>query len=92
MCSKLDSQLLAHSVMQCIEEDELIAALHARAEKFDERAEFTFGYLQVFSAICVVFAHGAGERTTSSICAHSYKNCSCIRMLQAASTLRCLYA
>jgi sodium-dependent phosphate transporter len=48
-------------VHQCVEEDELISALHARAEKFDERAEFTFGYLQVFSAICVVFAHGAGE-------------------------------
>lgn len=48
-------------LLQCIEEDELVSALHAHAEKFDERAEFTFGYLQVFSAICVVFAHGAGE-------------------------------
>jgi len=44
-----------------VEEDPFIAALHARAEKFDEHAEYSFGYLQVFSAICVVFAHGAGE-------------------------------
>lgn len=44
-----------------VEEDPFINALHARAEKFDEHAEHAFGYLQVFSAICVVFAHGAGE-------------------------------
>lgn len=47
--------------MQVVVEDEYIAALHARAEKFDPQAERTFGYLQVFSAICVIFAHGAGE-------------------------------
>eukprot|EP00879_Flechtneria_rotunda_P006676 GHRR01007016.1.p1 GENE.GHRR01007016.1~~GHRR01007016.1.p1 ORF type:complete len:614 (+),score=157.23 GHRR01007016.1:344-2185(+) len=48
-------------IHQVVEEDEFISALHARAEKFDERAEHIFGYLQVFSAICVVFSHGAGE-------------------------------
>ncbi|WIA16180.1 hypothetical protein OEZ85_012894 [Tetradesmus obliquus] len=48
-------------VHQVVVEDEYIAALHARAEKFDPQAERTFGYLQVFSAICVIFAHGAGE-------------------------------
>lgn len=30
-----------------VEEDPFIAALHARAEKFDEHAEHAFGYLQV---------------------------------------------
>lgn len=48
-------------IHQTVEDDPMIAALHERAEKFDERAEHVFGYLQVFSAICVVFAHGAGE-------------------------------
>ena len=44
-----------------IEEDELVAAIHQNAEVFDEKAETVFSYLQVFSAICVIFAHGAGE-------------------------------
>jgi len=44
-----------------VKEDPFIAALHARAEKFDPRVEYVFGYLQVFSAICVIFSHGAGE-------------------------------
>ena len=44
-----------------IEEDPIVAAIHARAEKFAPNVEFAFVYLQVFSAICVIFAHGAGE-------------------------------
>ena len=44
-----------------VEDDPFIAALHDRAEKFDPRVEWVFGYLQVFSAICVIFSHGAGE-------------------------------
>jgi solute carrier family 20 (sodium-dependent phosphate transporter) len=47
-----------HDVVQ---DDPFIAALHERAEKFDPRVEWVFGYLQVFSAICVIFSHGAGE-------------------------------
>ncbi len=31
---------------------------HANAELFDPEAEYAFSYLQVFSAICVIFAHG----------------------------------
>ena len=37
------------------------AALEARAEVFDNKTERVFGVLQIFSAICVMFAHGAGE-------------------------------
>ncbi|GFH27892.1 phosphate transporter [Haematococcus lacustris] len=48
-------------VHEVVEDDPLVAAIHANAEHFDPRVEFTFSYLQVFSAICVVFAHGAGE-------------------------------
>ena len=47
-----------HSI---VEEDELVAAIHANAEVFDEKAETVFAYMQVFSAICVIFSHGAGE-------------------------------
>jgi len=44
-----------------IEDDELVAEIHKKAEIFDPRAEYVFSYLQVFSAICVIFSHGAGE-------------------------------
>lgn len=44
-----------------VKEDPLVAALHERAEVFNPQAEAVFGYLQVFSAVCVIFAHGAGE-------------------------------
>ncbi|GBF87500.1 sodium phosphate symporter [Raphidocelis subcapitata] len=48
-------------IHKAVEEDEMIAAIHAHAEKFDPKTEMIFGYLQVFSAIAVIFAHGAGE-------------------------------
>ena len=35
--------------------------LHDGAEKFDPRTETAFKFLQIFSACCVMFAHGAGE-------------------------------
>jgi len=44
-----------------VEDDPLVAAIHANAEKWDPDTEFVFGFLQVVSAICVIFAHGAGE-------------------------------
>jgi phosphate/sulfate permease len=44
-----------------VEEDELVAAIHDNAEVFDEKAEMVYSYMQVFSAMCVIFAHGAGE-------------------------------
>ncbi|KAJ9532650.1 hypothetical protein QJQ45_010711 [Haematococcus lacustris] len=48
-------------IHEIVEEDELVGALHANAEVFDPKVEYAFQYLQVFSAICVVFSHGAGE-------------------------------
>ncbi|KAJ9518999.1 hypothetical protein QJQ45_026327 [Haematococcus lacustris] len=48
-------------IHEVVEEDELVAALHRNAEVFDPKVEYAFQYLQVFSAICVVFSHGAGE-------------------------------
>ena len=44
-----------------VEEDELVSAMHKAAEVFEDKAEYIFSFLQVFSAISVVFAHGAGE-------------------------------
>lgn len=44
-----------------VETDSTVHDIHAKAEVFEPRVEYAFRYLQVFSAICVIFAHGAGE-------------------------------
>jgi sodium-dependent phosphate transporter len=44
-----------------VESDPIVNAIHQNVEKFDPKAEFVFSWLQVFSAICVIFAHGANE-------------------------------
>ena len=41
--------------------NEMVEEMHDRAEKFDPMTEKVFGFLQIFSATCVMFAHGAGE-------------------------------
>lgn len=41
--------------------NENVFEMHNRAEKFDPMTEKVFGFLQIFSATCVIFAHGAGE-------------------------------
>ena len=38
-----------------------VTALHNDAEKFDPKIEETFKYLQIFSAICDSFSHGAND-------------------------------
>ncbi|CAN0501503.1 unnamed protein product, partial [Discosporangium mesarthrocarpum] len=35
--------------------------IHDRAEKFDPRTEEVFKYVQVFTAICDSFSHGAND-------------------------------
>lgn len=47
-----------HSIVKT---DEKIGHIHESAERFEPRVEYAFSYLQVFSAICVIFAHGAAE-------------------------------
>lgn len=47
--------------LQSIETDKLVAAMHDGAEVFDPQTEHVYKYLQVFSAICVSFAHGAND-------------------------------
>lgn len=48
-------------IHEIIETDATVSAIHGNAEVFNLKAEAIFAYLQVFSAICVMFAHGAGE-------------------------------
>jgi len=38
-----------------------VAAIHENAEKFDVRTEELFKYLQIFTAICDSFSHGAND-------------------------------
>ena len=42
-------------------QDEKIGAIHENAEKFENKAEFVFTYIQIFTAICDSFAHGAND-------------------------------
>eukprot|EP00850_Spirogloea_muscicola_P013656 SM000094S24673 [mRNA] locus=s94:4045:7180:- [translate_table: standard] len=44
-----------------VDRNATVKAIHDHAEVFEPRVEYAFRYLQVFSAICVIFAHGAGE-------------------------------
>lgn len=53
-------------IHKVVEEDEMIGAMHERAERFDERTEHVFGYLQVFSAICVIFGARLGGGAATS--------------------------
>lgn len=48
-------------IHEIIQTDETVGRIHGSAEVFDVKAEAIFAYLQVFSAICVMFAHGAAE-------------------------------
>jgi len=52
---------MEQDIHEIVEKDAVISTIHSSAEVFDPRTENVFQYLQVFSAICVVFAHGAGE-------------------------------
>jgi solute carrier family 20 (sodium-dependent phosphate transporter) len=52
---------LFYDCHKVIDEDPIVSKIHENAEQFDPKAEFAFSYLQVFSACCVIFSHGAGE-------------------------------
>merc|ERR1711988_1425142 len=44
-----------------IQTEDRVSAIHANAEKFDPEAEAVFRYIQIFTAICDSFAHGAND-------------------------------
>ena len=53
-------------LLQSIEKDVKLTEMHAAAELFEPRVEYAFSYLQVFSAICVIFAHGEAPAAVSA--------------------------
>ena len=46
---------------EAITQDPKVAAIHANAEKFEPETEAVFRYIQIFTAICDSFAHGAND-------------------------------
>jgi len=48
-------------IHSAIKDDQDAMDIQEGAEQFDPKAEIAFQYLQVFSAICVSFAHGAND-------------------------------
>ena len=40
---------------------DIVVSLHNNAEKFDKKTEEVFKYLQIFTAICDAFSHGAND-------------------------------
>ena len=41
--------------------DDRVNTIHDKSEKFDEKTEESFKYLQIFTAICDSFSHGAND-------------------------------
>merc|ERR1719409_1567101 len=44
-----------------VDQSEMVKAIHANAEKFDPMTEDYFKYIQIFTAICDSYAHGAND-------------------------------
>ena len=51
--------------IQSINQLNTITSIHNKAEVFDSKVEETYKYLQVFSAICDSFSHGANDVANS---------------------------
>jgi len=56
---------LNHDVHKVIKEDNTVGSIHDSAEKFAIETEEVFKYLQVFTAMCDSFAHGANDVANS---------------------------
>lgn len=52
---------LDQDIHSSIKDSEYVSAIHDNAEKFDPRTEEAFKYVQVFTAICDSFSHGAND-------------------------------
>mmetsp|Transcript_25699 Transcript_25699/g.81172 ORF Transcript_25699/g.81172 Transcript_25699/m.81172 type:complete len:575 (-) Transcript_25699:197-1921(-) len=50
-----------HEVRDGVEASATVKEIYAHAEKFDPKAEAVFRYIQIFTAICDSFAHGAND-------------------------------
>ena len=64
MCNKLVNYVndsLKFDIDNIIEEDEIVAKIHEEAEVFEPKTEEFFKSIQVFTAICDSFSHGAND-------------------------------
>lgn len=64
MCNKLVNYVndsLKFDIDSIIEEDEIVAKIHEEAEVFEPKTEEFFKSIQVFTAICDSFSHGAND-------------------------------
>lgn len=59
---ELFTKNLHESILQ---DDENIKDIHERAEKFDEKTEHTFSFVQIFTAAMDSFSHGANDVANS---------------------------
>ncbi|BBN07151.1 solute carrier family 20 (sodium-dependent phosphate transporter) [Marchantia polymorpha subsp. ruderalis] len=58
---KIISHGWTQDIHNVVNTNQTVGDIHKHAEVFEPRVEYAFMYLQVFSAICVIFSHGAGE-------------------------------
>jgi len=56
---------LNHKSQDILDEDMAVNAIHANAEKFDEKTELSMRYLQILTACCDSFGHGANDVANS---------------------------
>ncbi len=54
--------------MQDVDEDDRLRVMHQAAEIFEPETELVYMYLQMFSACCVSFAHGAKDSANAGGC------------------------
>eukprot|EP00873_Tetraselmis_striata_P015205 jgi/Tetstr1/435469/TSEL_024375.t1 len=54
-----------HDVHTALDDDKDVHEIHEFSEKFDPKTEESFKYLQVFTAICDSFSHGANDVANS---------------------------
>jgi len=60
----LENEIIENKITLNIQDDEelnRVISLHTNAEKFDVKTEEVFKYLQVFTAVCDAFSHGAND-------------------------------
>eukprot|EP00210_Caulerpa_lentillifera_P008050 g7687.t1 len=61
----ITNKIPTHDVHAVIQEDNTVNTIHETTEKFDIDTEEVFKYLQVFTATCDSFAHGANDVANS---------------------------
>lgn len=63
--TRMTNRVLNRDVHAVVQQDTTVKRIHRTTEKFDRDAEEVFKYLQVFTAMCDSFAHGANDVANS---------------------------